>query len=241
MFYGELFGWEVSPPGGPETGGYRMGMLRGRPVAGIGPQQTEGVPPWWTTYITVDDADAAARAVEEAGGKIVSPPFDVMTFGRMAVCTDPGGAVFSVWQPMEHHGAGVVDEPGALTWNELMSRDLDAAKPFYRAVFGWEAEEQDMGGGMMYTLWNLPGAENSVGGAMAMGGEFPPEMPDQWTVYFSVADCDASAAKVEQLGGRIVMKPTDIPNVGRFAACIGPSGEAFSIIANPPEAGPNPA
>jgi predicted enzyme related to lactoylglutathione lyase len=242
-FYSQLFGWEVSEPGGPDTGGYRMGMLRDRPVAGIGTATAAGAPPWWTTYVSVDDADAAARAVEEAGGKVLVPPMDVMTAGRMAVFSDPGGATISVWQPGDHHGAGIVNEPGSLTWNELMARDLETAKTFYNKVFGWKAEDVPMGEGTTYTTWKLAGKEDSIGGAMAMvGDEWPAELPDHWMVYYSVADCDVSAAKAEQLGGKIFHPPTDIPGVGRFAICEGPHGEKFSIIANPPaDEGENPA
>jgi len=240
-FYGRLFGWDVAEPGGPETGGYRMCMLKGKPVAGIGPAQAEGVPPWWTTYISVDDADATAKTVEDAGGKVLAPPMDVMTAGRMAVFADPAGTTFSVWQPGDHHGAGLVNEPGSMTWNELATRDLATAKAFYTKVFGWEVEEADMGGGTTYTLWRLPGTEpgTGIGGAMEMGDQFPAGVPDHWMVYFEVADCDASAAKVQELGGKIVMEPMDIPNVGRFAVCDGPHGETFSIITSvaPAEAG----
>jgi uncharacterized protein len=235
-FYGGLFGWQVKEAGGPETGGYRMCMLKGRPVAGIGPLQAEGVPPWWTTYITVNSAEETAKAVEEAGGTTLVPPFDVLDAGRMAAFKDPGGAVFSVWEPKQHHGAGLVNEPGTLTWNELASRDLERVKQFYSDVFGWEAFEMDMGEGVTYTVWRLPGGdETGIGGGMTMGDQWPAGTPDHWMVYFSVADCDSSAAQVEELGGRIVVPPTDIPNVGRFALCNGPHGELFSIIANPPQ------
>jgi uncharacterized protein len=234
-FYGQLFSWDVQEAAGQETGGYRMCMMRGLPVAGIGPAQAEGTP-WWTTYITVDSADNTAKTVEEAGGQVLAPPFDVLDAGRMAVFAAPGGALFSVWEPKRHQGAGVVNEPGALTWNELLVRDLDAAKAFYGKVFGWETQEMDMGGGVTYTLLKLPGSEPdaSIGGAMQMTSDmFPADLPDHWMVYFSVADCDASAKRVEELGGTVSVQPTDIPTVGRFAVCNGPHGEVFSIIANP--------
>jgi len=231
-FYSGLFGWNVEAAGGPETGGYRMAMMRGRPVAGIGPAQAEGVPPWWTTYFTVDSADNTAKAVEEAGGTVLAEPFDVVDSGRMAVFQDPGGAAFSVWEARQHKGAGIVGEPGTIGWNELAAHDIERAKTFYGQVFGWEAHDMDMGGGNLYTVWRLPGGdENGLGGGMAMGDQYPPGTPDHWMVYFDVADCDASAAKVTELGGTIVAPPMDIPNVGRFAVCNGPHGEAFSIIA----------
>jgi predicted enzyme related to lactoylglutathione lyase len=230
-FYSALFGWDIGEAGGPETGGYRMATLKGRPVAGIGASQSEGAPPWWTTYVTVDDADATAKVVDQAGGTVVVPPMDVMEFGRMAVFTDPGGATFSVWQPKQHHGSGLVDEPGTLTWNELMVRDLDKAKPFYQKVFGWGTNETDMGG-FAYTTWQLDG--KSVGGAMPMVGDmWPADLPDHWMVYFDVANCDESVAKAKELGATVSVQPTDIPGVGRFSVLTGPQGEVFSMLQGP--------
>jgi predicted enzyme related to lactoylglutathione lyase len=229
-FYGELFGWDVGAPGGPETGGYRMAMLKGRPVAGIGPAQAEGTP-WWTTYVTVDDADATAKSVEAAGGKVIAAPFDVLTAGRMGIFSDPGGALFSVWQPIDHHGSGLVNEHGSLTWNELTTRHLDDVRPFYEKVFGWEASEHDMGGGTKYTVWNLDGT--GIGGAVRMeGDQWPADLPDHWVVYFAVDDCDASVAKATELGGTVTMPPTSIPSVGRFAIVNGPHGEVLAVITN---------
>lgn len=231
-FYSALFGWDVMPPG-DEAGGYRMCMLKGRPVAGIAPATVAGAPPWWTTYVTVDDAAETAKAVEAAGGQVLAEAFDVMEFGRMAILTDPGGATFSAWQPKQHHGAGLVNEPGSLTWNELTTRHLDTAATFYNAVFGWDAEQNDMGGGVNYTTWKLSGTDSAIGGAMPMvGDQWPADLPDHWMVYFAVEDCDATAARVVELGGVVSVPPMDIPTVGRFAVVNGKQGEVFSIIAN---------
>ena len=127
-----------------ETGGYRMCTLRGQSVAGLGPQMDPSGT-WWTSYVTVDDADATAKVIASAGGKAIMDPMDVFTVGRMAVFTDPAGAAFAVWQPGDHIGAGIVNEPGTLTWNELWTRDEAASAPFYATVFGWKAEAHEMG------------------------------------------------------------------------------------------------
>src|SRR4051794_38236280 len=104
-FYGGLFGWEAMSPGPPEeTGGYEMFTMRGRLVAGLGPQQSPG-PPYWTTYVSTDDADKTVAAAREAGATVFMEPMDVMEAGRMAVFADPVGAVISVWQPNQHPGA----------------------------------------------------------------------------------------------------------------------------------------
>jgi predicted enzyme related to lactoylglutathione lyase len=224
-FYGGLFGWEVRDSL-PDAGGYRLAELRGKPVAGLGPQMQPGMPPMWSTYIATADADATAKAVRDAGGQTFVPPMDVMDVGRMAVFADPSGAAFGVWQAGSHLGAGLVNEPNTLCWNELATRDPDAVIPFYRDVFGWEANTQEMGG-MAYTEWQRNG--KTVAGMMPMGDNFPAEVPSYWGLYFAVADADATAAKVTELGGRVHQPPMDIP-VGRFALVADPQGAMFSVI-----------
>jgi len=224
-FYRNLFGWDI-PDAAPDTGDYRMCILRGRPVAGLGPQQNPNQPPWWTTYVSVHSADETAAAIVADGGTILVPPMDVMEFGRMAVAADPCGATFSIWQAGTHIGAGLVNEPGALCWNELTTRHPVELVGFYEAVFDWQPVRSD--GPMPYTEFQLHG--QSVGGMMEMGDQFPLDMPDNWTVYFAVADCDESAAKVTELGGTLIMPPTDIPP-GRFAVCKDPQGAVFQILA----------
>ena len=226
-FYSGLFGWEI-PEGPPEAGGYRMCMLNGHPVAGLGPQMNPDLPPYWTTYVSVDDVDKTAGLVAEAGGQVVVAPMDVLTAGRMAVFIDSIGAPISAWQSGEHVGATLVNEPGTLCWNELMARDAEGAKAFYGRVFDWDARDQPMAEGS-YTIFFV--GERGVAGLMPMEGDaWPAEMPSNWSVYFAVEDCDASAAKISELGGEIKMPPTDIPTVGRFAVATDPGGAAFAVI-----------
>src|SRR3954470_3527687 len=116
-FYGGLFGWQADEAGDPaETGGYRMFRNADRAVAGVGPLQSDQQPPLWTTYIATEDADETARKVQGAGGTVLMPPFDVLDAGRMAIFADPAGAVFGVWQPGQHTGAELFNEPVSLTW-----------------------------------------------------------------------------------------------------------------------------
>ncbi|MDP1819752.1 MAG: VOC family protein [Acidimicrobiales bacterium] len=226
-FYMGLFGWEA-PEADEATGGYVLLTLQGRAVAGIGPQQDPGMP-YWTTYISVSDADATAGFVEAAGGQVLLPPMDVMTFGRMAVCADTEGTPFSIWQPKDHPGAGIVNEHGALIWNELTCRNPDAARVFYGTVFGWTTEDIDPDGNP-YTQWQLNG--HTIGGMMPMVGDSwpgPEELPSHWMVYFAVDDTDAAAARCTDLGGSMHVEPTDIPP-GRFAVLSDPQGAHFSVI-----------
>jgi uncharacterized protein len=221
-FYSSLFGWEV-PAGSPEFGGYRMALQGGRTVAGIGPQMQPGVPVAWATYVATSDADATAKAVSDAGGQTFMPPMDVMDAGRMAVFGDSTGAAFGVWQAGNHTGAGIVNEPVSLSWNELATREPDKASAFYRDVFGWQAQSHPS-----YTEWSLDG-ENSIAGMMPMDENFPAEVPPHWRVYFSVVDTDATVAKATELGGAVHQPPMDIPQ-GRIATLGDPQGAMFSVI-----------
>lgn len=226
-FYGGLFGWGAQEAGpAEETGGYGMFTKDGKLVAGFGPQQSPG-PPFWTTYISVADADATAAQVKEAGGQVVMDPMDVMTAGRMAVFQDPEGAFISVWQPGEHKGAQLVNEPGSFSWNELNTRDIESAKAFYSTVFGWECVTQEMGPGMSYTEVRIDG--NSIAGVMDMTGRVPDMVPAHWMVYFTVDDTDAAVAKAQELGGAVMVPPTDIPP-GRFAVVADDRGASFAVI-----------
>jgi len=222
--YTALFGWDVVDAG-PDAGGYRIAHLRGKPVAGLGPQMNPG-PPMWTTYIKVSDADAITEKVGALGGKVLMPPMDVFDMGRMAVFMDPTGAAFSIWQPIKFPGSAIVNETGTFAWNELITTDVDAAKAFYSALFGWQPETHQMGP-MSYTEWKIGG--RSVGGMMAKMPDMPAQMPSLWTVYFLVNDCDAAAAKVKELGGNVMREPMDI-EPGRFAVLADPTGAVFCVM-----------
>jgi predicted enzyme related to lactoylglutathione lyase len=233
-FYESLFGWEIQDMG-PDAGGYMIASLRGKQVAGLGPiMGPPGTPPAWMTYVYVEDADATAKKIEEAGGKPLMPPFDVMEAGRMAVFMDAEGAVCAIWQPNQHRGAQLVNEAGAFCWNELASRDPEGAKQFYGAVFGWVGDTQTMGD-MTYTEWKLNG--ETIGGMRPIGPMDPPGLPAHWLVYFATDDTDASVAKVTEGGGTVMVPPTDIPP-GRFAVVSDPQGAVFALIKmNPAEQG----
>ncbi len=228
-FYEGLLGWQVGERGGEDVGGYTMFQLRGLDAAAVSPAMPgDPTPPHWTTYITVDDVDATTAEVERLGGTVVAPPFDVMEFGRMSVITDPSGAFVALWQAGSHIGARVVNEPGALCWNELTTRDADAACAFFGGLLGWTSRRDESSG---YIELHRAGDDAVIGGVMPMVGEmWPADLPSHWTVYVAVADCDATVARCEELGGTVSVPPTDIP-VGRFAVLGDPQGAFFSVIA----------
>jgi uncharacterized protein len=229
-FYGELMGWEPTEPGPvEETGGYRMFQQAGKNIGGLMPHMQEGQPTAWATYVSVADADATAEKVKGAGGGVVVEPMDVMELGRMAFFSDPGGAVFGVWQPMGFSGADLVNEPNSLCWNELLTRDAAAGRSFYPAVFGWNAGKPGFEGAPeTYVVWERDG--EPVGGMMEMTDEFfPPEVPPHWSVCFAVGDCDAVVAKARELGATVTAEPMDMP-IGRFAGFVDPQGASFSVM-----------
>ena len=230
-FYGPLFGWTFDEGENPEaTGGYRSAMLRDQPVGGVMKLMQEGQPPAWSTYVSVEDADATMAAVNANGGTTIVEPMDVLEIGRMAFFSDPTGAVCGIWQPRSFVGAGRVNEPGAFAWNELGTRDPEAAKAFYGAVFGWSTVEHDMGEMGTYTEWKL--GEDPVGGMMDISGRMPDAVPAHWLVYFAVEDTDAAVEQVKGSGGEVRFGPIDIP-AGRFAVIADPLGAVFAVIQQP--------
>jgi predicted enzyme related to lactoylglutathione lyase len=223
-FYTALFGWgSMEPAGG---GGYTMFLQRGKRVAGAGPAMGPNAPEVWTTFINVADADATVGTVKQAGGSVLAEPFDILTAGRMAVLTDDSGAVFNVWQPRDHIGAQIVNEPVSQAWNELASTDIEKSKAFYGTVFGWQAETETSGP-MTYTEFTVGG--RSIAGMAQIGGMQPAGTPPHWLAYFAVADTDAIVARATELGGRTLAPPMDIP-IGRFAVVADPRGAVFGIV-----------
>jgi uncharacterized protein len=226
-FYGGLFGWELEDAG-EQAGHYHQALLRGKRVAGIGPAQPGGPPAaFWTTYLSGTDVDVHAAAIRDAGGQVMVDPLDVMGLGRMLIGQDPTGAMFGIWQPQAHTGAELVNENAALTWNELMTRDIDAAEAFYGAVFDYtfEALPQMPEGG--YRLMKVN--DQVVAGIWAMTDEVPADMPPHWLAYFQLDDVDAGFDRVRDLGGEVLREPRDSP-YGRFAPVRDPQGATFSLI-----------
>jgi predicted enzyme related to lactoylglutathione lyase len=234
QFYSSLFGWDIQD-GPPEAVGYAMCMLKGRAVAAISPKpEGNPSPNVWSTYLASDDLDATAAKAKDAGSNFMMEPMDVMTAGRLAFGMDPTGAAYGIWQAGDHKGVGIFNEPAALIWNELMTRDYEGAKAFYSSAFGYEYDEIGDASFQYSTIKRSDG--EVVGGIGAMGADVPSDMAPAWTVYFNVADTDATAAKAAELGATIVRAPWDTP-FGRMAMIQGAQGESFSIMAAPPQEG----
>jgi predicted enzyme related to lactoylglutathione lyase len=227
-FYRELFGWEMpEQPNSAELGGYRRATLNGKDVAGVSPKMQEGQPCEWSTYISVEDADAAVAKIREAGGTVIVEPLDVMGMGKMAIFADPTGAACGVWEPGTFAGAEIVNEDGTLGWNELNTRDISAAREFYGAVFGWTADEEQTGD-RTYYMWKS--GEDVRAGMLDPTGLAPDEAPNHWLVYFIVPDADAAVETAGANGGNVIAAPKDI-TVGRLAVVQDPQGAVFAILA----------
>ncbi len=224
-FYGELFGWSTSDPAPPELGGHRNFLHDGRVVGGLTPM---GDVQAWTTYFSVAGADETAATIIAGGGQVLQAPADVGDLGRMAICTDPEGAVFGLWQPGRHRGAEKIDEPVSLCWNELNSRALYGAAAFYAATFGWRAQATPVGGELAYTVFELGG--RGVAGGFTLGAEVPADVPAHWLTWFSVEDRDATLARLPELGGAVTGPPFEMPGVGHLAIAADPSGARFGLM-----------
>lgn len=241
-FYAELFDWDAEDQYDPE-GAYIYTMFRqdGKDVAGLGPQgpgTPAETPALWNSYITVDDVDATLDKWTSSGGSIIVPAMDVMTSGRMAFVADPEGAMAALWEAGDHLGAGLFGVPNSMSWNELATRDSAAARAFYETALGWDFEEADSSPSEYWTIRldsksaGDPYADDHFnGGIITMTGQWG-ELPAHWTVYFTVADTDATAEKLSDLGGTVSVPPFDT-EAGRMAVVNDPQGGAFSIISMP--------
>jgi uncharacterized protein len=227
-FYSNLFGWDWEDnPIDDQGNTYSMSQLDGKYVTGgYSPPPEQGTPPNWLSYVTVEDADATAEKATELGATVMAGPFDVFESGRMAVIQDPTGAFFAVWQPKEHIGAQVVNVPGALTMNQLNTSDPEAASRFYSELFDWRIEPLDTGGGPPY--WGIRRADGWLNGGM-MPLPDGDGMVSHWLAYFVGTDLDEDAKKIEELGGKVMVPPTEIPS-GRFAVAQDPQGAFFALF-----------
>lgn len=223
-FYTELMGWTVERRPIGDGMDYLMFKAAGEYVAGASQAGPDGPPvSVWNHYVNVENVDALVDPIKAAGGTILVEPFEVLDQGRMLIIQDPTGAALSLWQANKHIGSGLVNTAGAVTWNELATRDPQAAMTFFGKVFGWEFQPA----GNDYQTIQNKGRMN--GGIIPMTEQWG-DLPPHWMVYFSVADLDATVARVEELGGSISVPITDIPEMGRFAVVRDPGGAVFTLM-----------
>ena len=221
-FYTGVFGWEaVDSPAG-DAGTYTTFTLGGHDVAALyemGDEERKTLRPHWSSYVCVDDVDALAPRVRELGGEILAEPFDVESSGRMTVLRDPTGALLHLWQPREQRGAGRVNDPGCMVWNELASPDPPRARDFFAELLGWAIEPEESGYGIIKLGSSINGGIRPL-----QDGE-----PSHWLVYFTVESCDDAIASITEGGGSLIAGPMKTP-VGRVVVVSDPQGAAFALF-----------
>lgn len=226
-FYTSLFGWSVSDfPMGPGSR-YSIFQVEGQDAAAAFTIQPEhrGMPPNWTLYVAVENADYAVQQAVSAGGKAVVPTFDVTDAGRMAVLADPTGAVFAVWQPKKSKGTGIAGVDGTVCWADLSTPDVEIAGKFYGDLFGWQISADNDSSGYSH----IKNGDRFIGGIQSAATRNS-QAPPHWMIYFLVSDCNAAAAKAAELGSQPLMAPMDIPKVGRMAILKDPQGAVFALF-----------
>ncbi len=230
-FYTDLLGFSSDDVDLGASSTYTLLTLEDKSIAGLytlsEDQKQQGISPHWLSYVLVEDVDASARRAKELGGTLSMGPFDVPNVGRMAMLRDPTGAVFALFQTGGHEGAASMDnKPGMFCWNELATRDTGAAKKFYTELFAWTAEDSDSPMGTHTTFKN---AGRLAGGMLTLSDAMG-DIPPHWLVYFAVEDCDGAVDKASGTGGRVVVPPSNIPDIGRFSVVTDPQGAAFAVI-----------
>jgi predicted enzyme related to lactoylglutathione lyase len=220
QFYGALFGWEFEI-GPEETGRYTMCFLRGRRVAAISAMH-DPARVFWNVYLATDDCDRSAERARAAGGTLLMEPMDVMDQGRMAIVRDPVGAQFGLWEGRAHTGAQVVNEPGALVRNDLVTPDPGPARDFYAAVFDFSLEGNPQMPQADFTFLRRPDG-HEVGGIMGAPGS-----TSAWSTTFEVAGTDEAVQRALDAGGRSDGAKDFL--YGRLATITDPFGAEFSII-----------
>lgn len=226
-FYGSLFGWEHDDRPVGESAVYTLLRLGGRVVGALyeqPAQQRSYSPPNWLSYISVEDVDATAAQARHLGATVGAEPLDVLDAGRMAVIVDPQGATFAIWQARGRYGAQLVNDPGALSLNQLNTDDPEGAQSFYAELLGWSFS---FTGTDDQAYWGIDNGESLNGGMMALPAGTP--APPHWLAYFTSADLDASAARVQEMGGTILAPITPI-GPGRIAVAQDPQGAAFALF-----------
>jgi uncharacterized protein len=224
-FYTSLFGWDYEDQPMPgDAGAYTMLRRDGKDVAALF-QAREGMPTAWSSYVTVESADATAAKAAEVGGTLLAEPFDVMDAGRMALIQDPSGAVVAVWEPHGSIGATWVNGPGALSLNQLNTTDPEAAQRFFSELFGWRTEEVSEGDQRYWAVYN---GDRLNAGMMQLPPDAP--APPHWLVYFGSEDVDVDAGRIGDMGGQVMVPPTDVPG-GRILVAQDPQGAVFGLFA----------
>jgi predicted enzyme related to lactoylglutathione lyase len=235
-YYTKVVGWTASemPMPGDSSRRYTILNVGERGVGGIvqisDQMRAGGARPGWLGYVHVADADARAKSIVEAGGKVLIGPDDIPEVGRFALVADPGGAPFYIMMPFPRGEMPPLDPatPGVVSWHELYSSLGDkAAFDFYAGQFGWETmHEMDMGPMGTYRIFGADGVQ--MGGMMNKPDNIP---VSAWGYYISVEAIDAAAGRVTDNGGQVLMGPMEVPGGSWIVQCVDPQGANFALVA----------
>jgi predicted enzyme related to lactoylglutathione lyase len=223
-FYARLFGW-ATEDAGPDYGGYLTFQHDGGPIAGcmLNDATTGGVNSW-SVYLESDNVEDTVRMAEANGGQISIEPMQVGDLGHMAFVTDPGGSLVGIWQPEVNEGIAVRAEPGAPAWFELFTQDFQRTLDFYTQAFGWDVHTVSDTDDFRYST--LGKDDEALAGVLDVSAS---DDPQGWSVYFQVADTDATVAAADGAGGSVVRAAADTP-YGRMAWLADPHGARFKVL-----------
>ncbi len=230
-FYGGIAGLKTAPA--PFDASYTTLVAKGAPIGGVFPMPEEGrvknMPPFWLSYIGVDDVDETARRAESLGGKVIKPPADIANGGRFAIVQDPQGAMFAAYASSQPYRPPASVPLGGASWHELITTDFKAAWDFYQKLFGWTvAQDMNMGADGTYRIFSPPGSKDGIGGMYTKAANQPG--PPAWLPYLSVADAKSAANTAQSLGAKIIHGPADVPG-GTIVLGIDPQGGMFAVHA----------
>lgn len=229
-FYTALFGWEYAEMG-EEFGNYNIISKDDLVVGGAMQYSAEFMGPdeinAWSVYFSTEDIEASLKKAQNNGGQQVVPPMAINDQGTMAEAVDSTGSMFGLWQPGTLKGFDKWGEHGFPGWFELHTREFEKAQPFYAAILGAEAKAMDMEGGPKYATLEIDG--ESQAGIFEAQTSLPEGVPDFWAIYFIVDDTDAAVNRAQELGGTVMVPPTDSP-FGRMSLLQDPKGTFFFVI-----------
>jgi uncharacterized protein len=226
IFYGKVVGWDftLQPPD------YFVANAGGKGMGGIMPipPEAKGMPPFWAGYVYTPDVDATCKEVTRLGGKIYRDAWDIPGVIRIAIITDPTGAMLNLMQPLMQNDAGMPEagSVGTVGWNELLTTDPEAAFDFYAKLFGWtKGAGVEMPGIGTYQVVQIDG-KDSVGMMKK-----PKAMPNSfWSYYFQVDGIDAGSARIKENGGTVMMGPYQVPGGSWIVTGTDPQGAFFSLM-----------
>jgi predicted enzyme related to lactoylglutathione lyase len=230
-FYRGVLGWGAQDMNGPH-GTYTILSAGETPVGGLMAMPPDvfaaGARPGWGGYVAVDDVDAYAARVKEAGGAVHRGPADIPGIARFAVVADPHGATFMLIKGFSDAPPKLPEPgaPGQAGWRELYAGEWESAFAFYAGLFGWtKGESFDMGPMGTYQLFAINGVPS--GGMMTKPKEVP---APRWQYYFNVDDIDAATARVKETGGQILHGPMEVPGGSWIVQGSDPQGALFALL-----------